>query len=74
MRPTIEDVTCLRCIAAFGSDEPTDFRDPEPTPDAHVARRAAERAARQAARKCEGHPAGPYDPMGETVYCDGCCV
>lgn len=23
---------------------------------------------------CEGHPAGPYDPMGETVYCDGSCV
>lgn len=23
--------------------------------------------------ECEGHPAGPYDPMGETVYCDGSC-
>lgn len=23
--------------------------------------------------ECEGHPAGPYDPMGETVYCDGTC-
>lgn len=23
---------------------------------------------------CEGHPAGPFDPMGETVYCDGSCV
>jgi len=22
---------------------------------------------------CEGHPAGPYDPMGVTVYCDGSC-
>lgn len=22
---------------------------------------------------CEGHPAGPYDAMGETVYCDGSC-
>lgn len=22
---------------------------------------------------CEGHPAGPFDPMGETVYCDGRC-
>lgn len=22
---------------------------------------------------CEGHPAGPSDPMGETVYCDGAC-
>ena len=25
-------------------------------------------------RECEGHPAGPFDPMGETVYCDGSCV
>lgn len=23
--------------------------------------------------ECEGHPAGPYDPMGQTVYCDGTC-
>ncbi len=23
---------------------------------------------------CEGHPAGPFDPMGQTVYCDGSCV
>jgi hypothetical protein len=23
--------------------------------------------------ECQGHPAGPYDPMGETVYCDGTC-
>lgn len=23
--------------------------------------------------QCEGHPAGPYDPMGQTVYCDGRC-
>ncbi len=22
---------------------------------------------------CTGHPAGPFDPMGETVYCDGSC-
>lgn len=24
-------------------------------------------------RECQGHPAGPSDPMGETVYCDGSC-
>lgn len=23
--------------------------------------------------ECEGHPAGPSDPMGQTVYCDGTC-
>lgn len=22
---------------------------------------------------CDGHPAGPFDPMGETQYCDGSC-
>lgn len=24
--------------------------------------------------KCEGHPAGPNDPMGKTVFCDGSCI
>lgn len=23
--------------------------------------------------ECQGHPAGPFDPMGQTVYCDGTC-
>lgn len=23
--------------------------------------------------ECMGHPAGPFDPMGQTVYCDGTC-
>lgn len=23
--------------------------------------------------ECEGHPAGAFDAMGETVYCDGSC-
>ena len=23
--------------------------------------------------ECEGHPAGEFDPMGVTVYCDGTC-
>jgi hypothetical protein len=32
-----------------------------------------EASARIEALTCEGHPAGPYDPMGETVYCDGSC-
>lgn len=22
---------------------------------------------------CDGHPAGAFDPMGMTVYCDGSC-
>lgn len=25
------------------------------------------------AHKCEGHPSGENDPMGQTVYCDGTC-
>lgn len=24
--------------------------------------------------ECEGHPAGEFDPMGVTVYCDGSCL
>lgn len=24
--------------------------------------------------ECAGHPAGPFDPMGQTVYCDGSCT
>lgn len=24
--------------------------------------------------RCEGHPAGPFDLMGQTVYCDGSCI
>jgi len=22
---------------------------------------------------CQGHPAGPFDPMGATMFCDGSC-
>jgi hypothetical protein len=31
------------------------------------------RAWRVHVAECQGHPAGPYDPMGQTVYCDGAC-
>jgi hypothetical protein len=47
--------------------------------DAAIKRGWAERdaanaaASDEAASECEGHPAGPSDPMGETVYCDGTC-
>jgi hypothetical protein len=38
----------------------------------------AEQCARDARHakpaECKGHPAGPFDPMGETVYCDGRCA
>lgn len=27
-----------------------------------------------APRECDGHPAGPNDPIGVTVYCDGSCA
>lgn len=23
--------------------------------------------------ECEGHPAGPFEPMGQTVFCNGTC-
>ena len=32
---------------------------------------AVEAAVREC---CQGHPAGPFDPRGETMYCDGSCV
>lgn len=31
------------------------------------------RELREYPLECEGHPAGPFAPMGETVYCDGSC-
>lgn len=34
---------------------------------------AAADEASEDARTCQGHPAGPHDPMGQTVYCDGTC-
>jgi hypothetical protein len=48
--PTVATVTCARCIAKCGHDEPGHV-DPMPAVDTHVARRTAERAARQAARE-----------------------
>lgn len=33
---------------------------------------SAEEWAREAA-ECQGHPAGPFDPMGQEVFCDGSC-
>ena len=35
--------------------------------DAHIEEQRQDRT------ECEGHPAGPYDPPGESVYCDGSC-
>ena len=34
---------------------------------------ALEAADAKEAAECEGHPAGEFDRMGETVYCDGTC-
>ncbi len=25
-------------------------------------------------RRCKGHPAGPHDLAGQTIYCDGSCA
>lgn len=32
------------------------------------------RTPRPKKKECKGHPAGPNDPMGQTVYCDGTCA
>jgi hypothetical protein len=50
MNPTLATVTCERCIAQFGADEPG-HEDPAPAVDEHVARRAEERAARRLERE-----------------------
>lgn len=34
---------------------------------------AAAAELNERARDCRGHAPGPFDPMGETVYCDGSC-
>ena len=48
------------------------------SPDAGAERAAMATAIRQlvapAAVECQGHPAGPFDAMGSTVYCDGSCT
>lgn len=38
-----------------------------------IARQADQDDLGEDDQECEGHPAGPYDPMGVTVYCDGSC-
>lgn len=48
------------------------------SPDAGAERAAMAAAIRQlvapAGVECQGHPAGPFDAMGSTVYCDGSCA
>lgn len=48
LAPSVASVTCARCIAKYGEDEPG-HTDPEVV-DENVARRAAERAARRRTR------------------------
>jgi hypothetical protein len=49
-RPSVATVTCKKCEAQVGLDDPG-HTDPEPVyGDEHAQRRAAERAVRQAAR------------------------
>jgi hypothetical protein len=50
LAPTVEDVTCSRCISQYGEGEQTGQTD-APMVNEHVAKRAAERAARRAARE-----------------------
>lgn len=56
LRPTIEDVSCQRCIAMFGADEVTDLRDPILTVDSYRESRAEARAIRQARRRATRGP------------------
>lgn len=38
-----------------------------------LAEATAEAKAEEERLECGGHPAGAFDRMGETVYCDGTC-
>lgn len=49
--------------AIAGYDEPTDYDESVDSFD----------PADYDDDACKGHPAGPFDPMGEAVYCDGSC-
>lgn len=67
-----EDPSLLDDTPGFDTTDPT-----RETLGAYVHRLGAwhysEELAEEAADECEGHPAGPSDPMGETTYCDGTC-
>jgi len=39
----------------------------------HVNSECGEGCSLCESEECDGHPAGPSDPMGQTVYCDGSC-
>jgi hypothetical protein len=41
--------------------------------DAEAAQAMANARSLDDDAQCPGHPAGPFDPMGQTVYCDGTC-
>ncbi len=62
---------CLRSqhydSLAFGHGSCRECICPKFTWSAHVV------GAGTKSKRCEGHPAGPNDPMGQTVYCDGSC-
>lgn len=53
LAPSVATVTCARCIAQFGADEPGHV-DPVIDHNPHATRRAAERAARRAERDANG--------------------
>jgi hypothetical protein len=50
MQFTTATVTCKRCIARFGADEPGHLHMEVDTRDENIIRREQERAARRAAR------------------------
>lgn len=74
-------VNCPKCGARRGwrcvVPPPGRTRE-EPHPERVQAVRDEQAADEEAERvadetECQGHPAGPFDPMGETVFCDGSC-
>jgi len=45
-----------------------------PTPGEQIDAQFAAAPAPEPKRECLGHPAGEFDPMGQTVKCDGSCA
>lgn len=74
--PTLAEFTGGEVVASFGvvkieyGPEGYSGELPEPMTDLEA---AIDEDRDDDDDDCQGHPAGPFDPMGETVYCDGSC-
>lgn len=59
-------VDTLANLRHFAAEHAVDFDEAIRLSEIHA-------SIEDSGRECEGHHPGPFDPMGETVYCDGTC-